>query len=102
METLLLSPFSIWAVDKGKFIANLSTVLLTIPPIRHWVVDAAIAWKGYGTKVTGYDMVDISKGLLPWAVKHGVKNNIKFVRGNLYIFLALLFYHYRSHQIFLS
>lgn len=48
----------------------------------HWVVDAAIAWKGYGTKVTGYDMVDISKGLLPWAVKHGVKNNIKFVRGN--------------------
>lgn len=100
METLLLLPFSIWAVDKGKFIANLSTVLLTISPIRHWVVDAAIAWKGYGTKVTGYDMVDISKGLLPWAVKHGVKNNIKFVRGNLYVFPALLFYHYRSHLFF--
>ncbi|KAF8963398.1 hypothetical protein BDZ97DRAFT_1919832 [Flammula alnicola] len=48
----------------------------------HWVVDAAIAWKGYGTKVTGYDMVDISKGLLPWAVEQGVTDNIRFVRGN--------------------
>ncbi|PPQ92318.1 hypothetical protein CVT25_008524 [Psilocybe cyanescens] len=48
----------------------------------HWVVDAAIAWKGYGTKVTGYDMVDISRGLLPWAVEQGVADNIRFVRGN--------------------
>ncbi|KAF6759407.1 hypothetical protein DFP72DRAFT_1063782 [Ephemerocybe angulata] len=48
----------------------------------HWVVDAAIAWKGHGTKVTGYDMVDISKVLLPWAVKQGVADNIRFVRGN--------------------
>ena len=50
---------------------------------RHWVVDAAIAWKGYGTKVTGYDMVDTSRVLLPWAVKQGVRGNIRFVRGNL-------------------
>ncbi|KAH9479830.1 hypothetical protein JR316_0008425 [Psilocybe cubensis] len=48
----------------------------------HWVVDAAIAWKGYGTRVTGYDMVDISRGLLPWAVEQGVADNIRFVRGN--------------------
>ncbi|KAF9482643.1 hypothetical protein BDN70DRAFT_892417 [Pholiota conissans] len=48
----------------------------------HWVVDAAIAWRGYGTKVTGYDMVDISKGLLLWAVEQGVTDNIRFVRGN--------------------
>ncbi|KAJ2930934.1 hypothetical protein H1R20_g6148, partial [Candolleomyces eurysporus] len=48
----------------------------------HWVVDAAIAWKGHGTKVTGYDMVDISKVLLPWATKQGVADNIRFVRGN--------------------
>ncbi|KIM38315.1 hypothetical protein M413DRAFT_12796 [Hebeloma cylindrosporum] len=48
----------------------------------HWVVDAAIAWKGYGTKVTGYDMVDVSRGLLPWAAEQGVIDNIRFVRGN--------------------
>ncbi|KAF4611259.1 hypothetical protein D9613_006595 [Agrocybe pediades] len=48
----------------------------------HWVVDAAIAWKGYGTKVTGYDMVDISRGLFPWAAEQGVVENIRFVRGN--------------------
>ncbi|KAJ3483968.1 hypothetical protein NLJ89_g12019 [Agrocybe chaxingu] len=48
----------------------------------HWVIDAAIAWRGYGTKVTGYDMVDISKGLLPWAVEQGVTDSIRFVRGN--------------------
>lgn len=46
-------------------------------------MDAAIAWKGYGTEVTGYDMVDISKGLLPWAAEQGVIDNIRFVRGNL-------------------
>ena len=49
----------------------------------HWVVDAAIAWKGYGTKVTGYDMVEVSKDLLPWAVEQGIIDNIRFVRGNL-------------------
>ncbi|KAH6916490.1 hypothetical protein BKA70DRAFT_1216642 [Coprinopsis sp. MPI-PUGE-AT-0042] len=48
----------------------------------HWVVDAAIAWKGHGTKVTGYDMVDISKVVMPWAVRQGVAENIRFVRGN--------------------
>lgn len=56
---------------------------LVHPFCRHWVVDAAIAWKGYGTKVTGYDMVDVSKGLLPWAAEQGVIANIRFVRGNL-------------------
>ncbi|KDR70987.1 hypothetical protein GALMADRAFT_229935 [Galerina marginata CBS 339.88] len=48
----------------------------------HWVLDAAISWKGYGTKVTGYDMVDISQGLLPWASEQGVTENIRFIRGN--------------------
>lgn len=47
------------------------------------MVDAAIAWKGYGTKVTGYDMVDISKSLSPWATEQGVTENIRFIRGNL-------------------
>ncbi|KJA13673.1 hypothetical protein HYPSUDRAFT_209347 [Hypholoma sublateritium FD-334 SS-4] len=48
----------------------------------HWVVDAAIAWKGYGTRVTGYDVVDMSEGLLPWAAEQGVSESIRFVRGN--------------------
>ena len=50
---------------------------------RHWVLEAAIAWKAYGTHVTGYDMVDISRNLLPWAAEQGVRDNIRFVRGNL-------------------
>lgn len=50
---------------------------------RHWVVDAAIAWKGYGTRVTGYDMVDLSQGLLPWAAEQRVTESVRFVRGNL-------------------
>ena len=50
---------------------------------RHWVVDAAIAWKGYGTRVTGYDVVDMSEGLLLWAAEQGVSESIRFVRGNL-------------------
>ncbi|KIM45675.1 hypothetical protein M413DRAFT_66074 [Hebeloma cylindrosporum] len=48
----------------------------------HWVVDAAIAWKGYGTKITGYDMVDVSKDLLPWVIEQGVNQNVQFIRGN--------------------
>ncbi|KAJ3575768.1 hypothetical protein NP233_g874 [Leucocoprinus birnbaumii] len=42
----------------------------------YWVLDAAIAWKGYGTHVTGYDMVDTMKSLRPLAVSHGVADNI--------------------------
>ncbi|KAF9038154.1 hypothetical protein BJ165DRAFT_1532038 [Panaeolus papilionaceus] len=48
----------------------------------HWVIDAAIAWKGYGTRVTGYDMVDLSEGLLPWAAEQDVTDAIRFVQGN--------------------
>jgi len=62
------------------------SVLVPSDPVilcRHWVVDAAIAWKGYGTKVTGYDMVDVSKALLPWVIEQGVTGNVQFVRGNL-------------------
>lgn len=47
------------------------------------MVDAAIAWKGYGTKVTGYDMVDVSQALLPYVIEQGVTDNVQFVRGNL-------------------
>lgn len=50
---------------------------------RHWALEAAIAWKGYGTKVTGFDMVDTAKSIWPQAVKQGVADNIRFVRGNL-------------------
>ncbi|EDR00407.1 uncharacterized protein LACBIDRAFT_334168 [Laccaria bicolor S238N-H82] len=48
----------------------------------HWVVEAAIKWSRYGTKVIGYDKVDISKALLPLAVEHRVKRQIEFIRGN--------------------
>ncbi|KAF9021605.1 hypothetical protein BDZ89DRAFT_231412 [Hymenopellis radicata] len=47
-----------------------------------WVLDAAATWKGYGTRVTGFDMVDITRSLRSAAVKHGVLDSIQFVRGN--------------------
>ena len=51
-------------------------------------MEAAVAWKEYGTHVTGYDLVDISRDLLPWAAEHGVQDNIRFVRGNLYVYIT--------------
>ncbi|KAK0491186.1 hypothetical protein IW261DRAFT_1413546 [Armillaria novae-zelandiae] len=48
----------------------------------HWMLDAAVAWKGYGTKVTGFDMVDITKSLRTAAARNGVSENISFVKGN--------------------
>ncbi|KAK0230616.1 hypothetical protein IW262DRAFT_1262797 [Armillaria fumosa] len=52
----------------------------------HWMLDAAVAWKGYGTKVTGFDMVDITKSLRTAAARNGVSENISFVKGNLYVY----------------
>ena len=52
---------------------------------RHWVVEAAMEWSRYGTKVTGYDKVDISKALLPLAVEHRLKGQIEFIRKNVYV-----------------
>jgi len=48
--------------------------------------------------VTGYDKVDILKGLLPLAVEDRVKGQIEFIRGNLYVFhntffVILIFIH---------
>ena len=58
-------------------------MILTLSIIyRHWVLEAAIAWEGYGTCVTGLDMVDISSNLPLWAAE-GVPNNIRFIKGNL-------------------
>ena len=60
---------------------------------RHWVVEAAIKWSRYGTKVTGFDKVDISKALSPLAIELRAKGQIEFIRGNLYVF------HYTSSLI---
>ncbi|KAJ4497763.1 hypothetical protein C8R41DRAFT_917148 [Lentinula lateritia] len=48
----------------------------------HWILEAAIHWKGYGTNFTGVDIADTMKVLRPLAIKHGVAENIKFVRSN--------------------
>ncbi|KAJ3829512.1 hypothetical protein F5878DRAFT_317395 [Lentinula raphanica] len=48
----------------------------------HWILEAAIHWKGYGTQFTGVDIADTMKVLRPLAVKNGVAENIKFVRSN--------------------
>ncbi|KAJ4478339.1 hypothetical protein J3R30DRAFT_3703076 [Lentinula aciculospora] len=48
----------------------------------HWILEAAIHWKGYGTQFTGVDIADTMKVLRPLAAKNGVSGNIKFVRSN--------------------
>ncbi|KAJ6504496.1 hypothetical protein DFH09DRAFT_289947 [Mycena vulgaris] len=48
----------------------------------HWMLDAATAWRNSGVQIVGFDMVDTTKGLWPAALRKGVANNIKFVRGN--------------------
>ena len=78
-------PTSVLDLGCGQGYVSFHLTSIMMPSIfcRHWVVDAAIAWKGYGTKVTGYDMVDVSKALLPWVIEQGVTGNVQFVRGNL-------------------
>ncbi len=51
--------------------------------LSHWVLDAALTWKRYGTHVTGFDMVDVMKQTRARAASRGVGDNITFVRGNL-------------------
>ncbi|KAK0457382.1 uncharacterized protein EV420DRAFT_1480856 [Desarmillaria tabescens] len=48
----------------------------------YWMLHAAIAWKGYGTKVTGFDMVDLTHPLHALAVQHEIVDNTTFVEGN--------------------
>ncbi|KAF5390625.1 hypothetical protein D9757_002612 [Collybiopsis confluens] len=48
----------------------------------HWLLDAAIYWKGYGTQFTGLDIADTMKVIRPMALKHGVADNIRFARSN--------------------
>ncbi|KAJ7187810.1 hypothetical protein C8R46DRAFT_1023366 [Mycena filopes] len=48
----------------------------------HWMLDAAMAWRGSGTQVIGFDMVDTTKGLWPMVQRQGLTENLKFVRGN--------------------
>lgn len=48
------------------------------------MLDAAAAWKKYGTKIIGLDQVDVTKAAWAWA-DNGITDNIRFVRGDLYV-----------------
>lgn len=48
-----------------------------------WVIEAATAWRDFGTKVTGFDLVDIA-GQSSEAGE-AVLDNIFWVQGNLYV-----------------
>jgi SAM-dependent methyltransferase len=56
----------------------------------HWVLEAAITWKDHGTKVIGFDMLEVAKSIWPWAINQGVAENTRFVRGNLCVKISLL------------
>jgi len=44
-------------------------------------VEAASAWKGFGTKVTGFDLVDVSS--YSSDIDEDLLDNITWVQGNL-------------------
>lgn len=46
-----------------------------------WVVDAALTWKSFGTRVTGFDLVNVSK--LNSELYGASSKNIRWVQGNL-------------------
>ena len=93
MGPRLLDKYLILDADKGECPFFFLTTTYLIDD-RHWVVEAAIKWSGYGTKVTGFDKVNI---LSPLAVEHRVKGQIEFIRGNLYVFLPFLSLSSFSH-----
>jgi ubiquinone/menaquinone biosynthesis C-methylase UbiE len=46
-----------------------------------WVVEAATAWKNFGTKVTGFDLVDVASR--SGEADEASLDNITWVQGNL-------------------
>jgi ubiquinone/menaquinone biosynthesis C-methylase UbiE len=46
-----------------------------------WVVEAATAWKSFGTKVTGFDLVGVSSH--SYEADEDSLDNITWVQGNL-------------------
>ena len=62
-----------------------------------WLLEAAETWRGYGTQVTGVDMVDVTKDLRGRAKMLGVENNVSFVRVNLYVLSLSRVFHSCTH-----
>ncbi|TFK67723.1 hypothetical protein BDN72DRAFT_898751 [Pluteus cervinus] len=48
----------------------------------HWVLHAARTWRGYDTRVVGYDLVDVTKSLLPEEYRYALPENVSFKKGN--------------------
>jgi SAM-dependent methyltransferase len=68
--------FCLWAHDPPSSVLDLGSGQ------GHWILEAAIYWKGYGTRFTALDIADTMKFLRPLALKNGVADSIKFVRSN--------------------
>lgn len=49
----------------------------------HWVMEAATSWRDSGTKVTGFDLVDIATHT--WEIDESLLDHITWVQGNLYV-----------------
>lgn len=50
----------------------------------HWAVEAASYWQSEGTRVTGFDLVDLTSDI--WGRGAAVPN-VRFVRGNLCVLI---------------
>ncbi|KAL0950403.1 hypothetical protein HGRIS_010361 [Hohenbuehelia grisea] len=47
-----------------------------------WMIEAATFWQSHGTRVTGFDLVDIVDGRWRDQQNQGTAPNIRFIRGN--------------------
>jgi SAM-dependent methyltransferase len=57
-----------------------------------WVIDAATVWKEHGTKLIGFDLVDLSSDFLKREKLS--PENVEFVRGNLCVL-----FHFKASRI---
>ena len=106
LERYVFSPFTIWSISFNivisdrytddllqrinptgtpafKFSSRAPTLVLDLGCGQgRWVLEAATYWREFGTKVVGFDLVDISTEYVER--KRNVPENVQFVRGNLY------------------
>ena len=48
-----------------------------------WMLEAAHAWRGHGTQVIGFDLVDTTSEMCAQAVRLGLSDNMRVIVGNL-------------------
>lgn len=69
-----------------------------------WALEAASHWKAHGTRITGFDLVDIARDEWGRARDATATQNLRFVRGNLFVSLSSypFYFHAQATQTLLT